>query len=70
MKDQPSTNLGPDHLGQSTDELRCCVAVPAERFLVYNLPDCEPEGSLEALREWEVSQYGHFKGISKPFKTN
>ena len=39
----------PDHIRQSTNELRGCVAVALERLFVDHLADGEPEGRFEAL---------------------
>jgi hypothetical protein len=43
------TNLCPDHLCQSTNELRCRIAVASQRFFIDNLAYGVPEGGFEAL---------------------
>ena len=48
------TELSPDHLGQRTDELRRCVAVPSQRFFVDYLTDREPKGCFQALEPERV----------------
>lgn len=63
-KDRVYTNLRPNHLSHSTDELRRCCSVVEGTFFVDEFAEGEPEGGFEALVRLRLAINRFAKGSS------